>query len=60
MSKLDTKKLGNVIGNVFEEVKMNTTGNLSVTTELRIAQIIATGTIVATLIREEKEIYHDH
>ena len=60
MSIRDTKKLGQVVKNVFEEIKMNTTGNLCVTTELRVAQITATGMIIAALIRKGNEIYHDH
>ncbi len=59
MSVEDTKKLGRVVKNVFEKVRDNTYDGLTCKEEYA-AQIIATGIIVAALIRKENEIYHDH
>ncbi len=63
MSKRDTKRLGNVIGNVFHEVVSSmavATDNDNIWAMIRTAQINATATIVAALIKNENEIYHDH
>ena len=62
MSKLDAKRLGNVISNVFHEVVSNTTITIAddnVKAIIRAAQINVTAIIVATLIEKGKDIYYD-
>jgi len=52
---MNTGQLDSTVKNVFETVKEKTTGRMCITTELRVAQIIATGQIVAALILTKKQ-----
>jgi len=63
MSEQDTKRLGNVISNVFREVACATSAKASnddMWTAIYAAQIKATGIIVAALINNSEDCYHDY
>ena len=59
MSKDDTKRLGQVVKNVNKQVSANTQYASRGNPEVVAAQTIATGMIVAALIKTGDFIYHD-